>query len=386
MTQATGTIAAPDSQRQAAGLPLALSLYLDLVRFLAALCVFITHAKYPRFTDGWLDSVGRYGSDAVMIFFVLSGLVIAHVTQTKERDIETYAVARLARLWSVALPALLLSFVADSVGRRLYPPIYDGPWYQGDHAALRLLANAVFQGQSWFANLLPFTNTPYWSLGYEFWYYVIFAAGHFLNGPVRWAVLALCCALCGPKILLLLPIWLLGVGVYHFARTRQIPVQLGWLLWIGSFVAYALYQSLGLPGYLLWRTVQWLGKPFVIDQLVWSKDFFGNYVVGLLVAANFVGFWRICGTFGPLLQRFQRPIQFLAGFTFSVYLFHMPLLHFFGALIQHDAASPTSQTFILLSTLVGVLLLGLVTEQKKSVARRWITVIFHWSVPRHARR
>jgi peptidoglycan/LPS O-acetylase OafA/YrhL len=182
--------------------------------------------------------------------------------------------------------------------------------------------------------------------------------------------------------LLLLPIWLLGVGIYRFMQTRQIPEQLGWLLWIGSFVGYGLYQSLGLPGYLLWRTEKLLTEPFVTNQLVWSKDFVGNYVVGMLVAANFVGFWRICGTFDAPLQRFRRPIRFMAGFTFSVYLFHMPLLHFFGALVQHDAASPASQAFILLATLASVLLLGLVTEQKKSVARRWVAAIVHKCVPR----
>lgn len=374
--------AASVRQNVRGNLPVAVSLYLDLVRFLAALCVFITHAKYSRFTNGWLDSVGRYGSDAVMIFFVLSGLVIAHVTHTKERDVATYAIARLARLWSVALPALLLTFLADSLGRQIYPPMYDGPWYQGDHAALRLLANAFFQGQTWFANLLPFTNTPYWSLGYEFWYYAIFAAGHFLRGSARWIVLAFCCALCGPKILLLLPIWLMGVGVYHFAQNHQLPAQLGWVLWVGSFVGYGLYQSLGLPGYLLWRSAQWFGEPFVLEQLVWSKDFVGNYLVGFLVAANFVGFWRICGAFNTVLVRVQHSIRFFAGFTFSVYLFHMPLLHFFGALIQHDATSPAGQSFVLVATVISIFLLGLVTEHKKSVVKRWIVSVFA-RTPKH---
>lgn len=369
---------APASEpRVRAGMPGAISLYLDLVRFLAALCVFITHAKYPRFTNGWLDGVGRYGSDAVMIFFVLSGLVIAHVTQTKERDLESYAIARLARLWSVALPALLLSLVADSIGRHLYPPVYAGPWDQGDQPSLRLFANTLFQGQSWFANLLPFTNTPYWSLGYEFWYYALFASGLFLRGGLRWLSLLLCCVLCGPKILLLLPVWLLGVGVYCFVQSNLIPLQIGWLLWIGSFVGYGLYRSLGFPGYLLWRTIQWLGEPFVMEQLLWSKDFVGNYVVALFVAANFVGFWRIRATFDALLQHGQRPIRFLAGFTFSVYLFHMPLLHFFAALVHHDPSSPGSQAFILLATLLGVMLLGLVSERKKALARRWITAMFN---------
>lgn len=365
-------------------LPSTVSLYLDLVRFLAAVCVFVTHAKYHRFTNGWLDGIGRYGSDAVMIFFVLSGLVIAHVTQTKERNIESYAISRLARLWSVALPALLLSVIADSIGIHLYPSMYDGLWYQGDQATFRLLINAVFQGQSWFMNVLPFTNTPYWSLGYEFWYYAIFAVGHFLHGSIRWTALAVCCALCGPKILLLMPIWLMGIAVYRIMQTYQIPLQVGWLLWIGSFFGYGLFQAIGMPGYLLWRSVKWLGEPFVIDSLLWSKDFLGNYFVGILVAANFIGFWRIHKTFDYRLHQLQRPIRFMAGFTFSVYLFHMPLLHFFGAVIKHDASSPASQFFILLMTMVGIFLLGLITEQKKAFTKRIVATLFHKFVRRNA--
>lgn len=369
-------VTAPSPKAIRSDLPEAVSLYLDLVRFLAALYVFVAHTKFPRFTNGWLDEAGRYASDAVMIFFVLSGLVIAHVTRTKERDLRTYAIARLARLWSVALPALLLTLIADSIGRLIYPPIYDGPWYEGDRVALRLIANALFQGQSWFANLSPLTNTPYWSLGYEFWYYVLFGASHFLRGPSRWVALALCCLLCGPKILLLLPVWLLGVALYRFVQGREMPGYMGWVLWIGSFVGYGLFQALHLPGYLLWRTAQWLGENLVLNQLAWSKDFVASYVVALLVAANFVGFWSIHRTFNTPLLRFRHPIRFLAGFTFSVYLFHMPLLHFFGALIRHDANSLASQATLFVLTVVGILLLGLVTEHKKAVAKRWIEAAF----------
>lgn len=375
MTSAIGTWAKPISQAKDIALPSSFSLYLDLVRFLAAMCVFVTHAKYPRFTNGWLDGVGRYGSDAVMIFFVLSGLVIAHVTNKKERNFETYATARLARLWSVALPALLLSFVADFIGRMLYPPIYDGPWYQGDHPALRLFVNAIFQGQIWFVNVLPFTNTPYWSLGYEFWYYAIFAAGIFLRGRKRLVVLTASFLFCGPGIIILLPVWLLGVGVYHFMQVRRISIKFGWVLWIGSFITYGIYQYIGMPGYLLWRSVQWFGEHFIIIQLGWSKDFISNYFVGLLVAANFVGFWRVCGSFDALLQRLNIPIRFLASFTFSVYLFHMPLLHFFSALIRHDPTNAFDQTFILFSSFASALLLGTITEHKKSQTKIIIVAI-----------
>ena len=51
----------------------ATSLYLDLVRFLAALVVFVFHFAYARFSGGDLQFIRdtKIGSDAVMLFFVL---------------------------------------------------------------------------------------------------------------------------------------------------------------------------------------------------------------------------------------------------------------------------------------------------------------------------
>jgi peptidoglycan/LPS O-acetylase OafA/YrhL len=46
------------------------------------------------------------GLPAVIVFFVLSGFVIAFVTDGRDRTLAGYALNRLSRLWSVALPAL----------------------------------------------------------------------------------------------------------------------------------------------------------------------------------------------------------------------------------------------------------------------------------------
>ena len=55
------------------------SVYLDLLRFLAAAVVFAGHA-YPQRLTGGVPALWRFwsfGNDAVMVFFVLSGFVIA---------------------------------------------------------------------------------------------------------------------------------------------------------------------------------------------------------------------------------------------------------------------------------------------------------------------
>lgn len=65
------------------------SLYLDLVRFTAAIAVFISHISGQRFTGGLLWQSEPYGDEAVDVFVVLSGFVIAYVASRSETDPRT---------------------------------------------------------------------------------------------------------------------------------------------------------------------------------------------------------------------------------------------------------------------------------------------------------
>jgi len=58
------------------------SLFLDLTRFLAAIAFVAVRATIPQLGGGWFK-IGAIGVDAVTVFFVLSGLVIAYVSATK---------------------------------------------------------------------------------------------------------------------------------------------------------------------------------------------------------------------------------------------------------------------------------------------------------------
>ena len=85
-----------------------LSLYLDLTRFTAALLVVLGHAwlvLFPAHPLHWP------GPAAVIVFFVLSGFVIAYVTDGHDRTLADFTLNRLSRLWSVALPALVFGVV-----------------------------------------------------------------------------------------------------------------------------------------------------------------------------------------------------------------------------------------------------------------------------------
>lgn len=50
-------------------------------------------------------------------------------------------------------------------------------------------------------------------LVYEVWFYAIFGTAFFLKVKMRWVVTALLCYLAGWRTLLMLAIWLTGVGL-----------------------------------------------------------------------------------------------------------------------------------------------------------------------------
>jgi peptidoglycan/LPS O-acetylase OafA/YrhL len=310
-----------------------LSVYLDLVRFLAAVLVFAVHANYQRFTGGLPG--GSYfsdlGNDAVMVFFVLSGFVIAYVATHKERTLQEYAASRFARLYSVAVPALILTMLADAAGSWLDPDLYTGRWYAYDEPWARLAAALSFTNELWFSYTRPFSNGPFWSLGYEAWYYVLFGAAWFLRGPTRLWSLAGICLLIGPKILLLLPVWCFGVWACRRATTTVLPLGASLALFFGSLLVYLAFRWLDGPDRLLEMSRDWLGEDVLYDQLSWSRHFLSSYVIGACVAVHFVGAAGLAKRLPACAALIERPVRYAAGFTFALYLMHYPLLQFFAA-------------------------------------------------------
>jgi len=108
------------------------------------------------------------GHEAVVVFFVLSGFVITFAAGERDRTLERYIVSRLTRVLSVAVPAVLLTYVADRVGHSIDPALYSR--FSLMQPVVRLIAGLTLLNESW-VSIQIFSNTPIWSIGYEFWYY-----------------------------------------------------------------------------------------------------------------------------------------------------------------------------------------------------------------------
>jgi peptidoglycan/LPS O-acetylase OafA/YrhL len=357
----------------------ATSIYLDAMRFLAALLVFFNHAQLPRLHGEWLTPLGAFGRDAVLIFFVLSGYVIAHAVGRKGTTARVYTVDRMARLWSVVLPALVLTVLLDYSGKLIKPEMYAGGVFEDSYPVIRFLANLLFVNELWFESIRPFSNGPFWSLGYEAPYYLLFGLWIFCKGPLRWLAILATGAVIGPKVLLLFPVWVFGVAAYRLSGRSSHLHWLGMLLFFGSLAGYAVFFYFDMSKWLLDLSVEWLGWDFVMRDLKYSKFFVASYCIGLFVALNFIGFNALPPSMHAAITRFEVPIRFAAAYTFSLYLFHYPLLHFFGALFDRSLV-------IVTCSLAAVFVLGTFTEQRKDVFRRVINEAMSWCDKRIHRR
>jgi peptidoglycan/LPS O-acetylase OafA/YrhL len=343
------------------------SAYLDVVRFLAALAVFLGHAAGTNWTNGFLWQFGPYGDTCVVIFFVLSGYVIAYVADNKEGNWWTYGANRIARLWSVVIPALALTFVIDYVGVEMAPELYVGqPWFNGDHLGLRYLASFFMLHEAWHIGYAPGINQPFWSLGYEAFYYLIFGLLTFYRGRAKPLVLLAVLAVGGPLVLVLFPIWMAGVFAYRKSKVWHIPMPAAAAMFVAGTVMLVLSPSI--------RQVVGLG---------WmGQEIAGRYVDAIAFFLNLIAAHRLLNGSTPLPPTIGIAIKRIASTTFVLYLFHRPLIQLFSYIGPSDAGSWGRRVLVIGATLAIIALATPLCEQ----FQRYLRVLWlRWLTPRAAK-
>ena len=343
---------------------------MDFLRFFAAVIVFLSHSaahyptKFPLF---------HAGHEAVIIFFILSGFVIAFVRDTKEDTLRDYALSRIGRIYSVAIPALVLTVFADFIGQSIDPDVYGKGYTATDYWYVRLAGSLAFVNELWLVSIQTFSNVPYWSLNYEVWYYISFACLAFAPRRLGWALFALCILIMGPKIAMLLPIWWLGVWCYRTTLSERLSPQAAWALVVASLVGVGVYFHFEFAQLGSDILQSWLGKD-LHAKLAFSRETLGDYYLSIVVVAHFVGMRRVAPTIGPLIVPLARPIRWIAAYTFVLYLCHQPLLFFYKAVLGTESGVFGDYLLLVTLTFGYIIVLGTYTERRKHVAKRLATV------------
>jgi peptidoglycan/LPS O-acetylase OafA/YrhL len=350
------------------------SLYLDLLRFLAALLVLVSHFAYPRFTDGDYLFIRdlNLGSDAVVFFFVLSGLVISYTAEVKDKTLRQYAFSRATRLYSVVIPALLLTVLMDRFGSNIAPAVYDGWWYNPAPVWQQLLRGWTFSNEWGLLGFRIGTNGPYWSLSYEAAYYLIFGAAFYLRGGLRAGLLVLFCFLAGISVLLLFPVWLLGMAVYKLIK-QDVPltVSQAWAAVIVPVLLYAGCLWAGLPHILLAGTEAVFGQVIVKALFGFSDEFLWNMLIGAFVALHLIGVAALAQRKDYNIgARIAAAVKWCAGTTFTIYILHYPALQFFDALLPEGMEKYARQGALLFAVLLLCFAAAEISERRLGLFRR----------------
>ena len=341
-----------DTKRDAAVSP-PVSAALDLVRLALALTVAWSHWTQPFFQDGRPD-LSRLGIAAVGGFFVLSGFTIRMIDRGGDRfNAPRYFADRLSRLWSVALPALLFTCALDWASHAVAPDFYDAGWgHRTTVPAVRVLFNALFLTQFWGFDIMPFSNSPFWSLGYEAGFYLLYG----LYRSRRYAWLTVAALLLGPNILVLFPAWLGGAALYDLCfRTKRRGLLIA-VCAVAFTAAAALLTAC-------------LRSDFTTSTQTAINDFFEaigveqRRVDGTLVLSSLVALFGFASVFGMLRlsadgMRIPAPVlrgaRALGEATFPLYLMHFPLFVFVAALGFYDRASTVQGIGVFAAAVVGL--------------------------------
>lgn len=320
--------------------------------------------------------ISSFGYFGVMIFFVLSGyLVGGKLYRAGDRGFSSkYLLDRATRIYTVAVPAMVFGFLLMVVQQQLYGHAFSLTLDNCSAGWESLTGSMLFLHKGFLANTC--FNGPHWSLVYEVFYYVFFLAVALAwagRGRVRIAggLAAILLALYGllePKHLWAYStLWLLGM-----AAAQERPFE-GRALTFTGLVTGA----------------------FIIQSTLRFDDPRARYasLAALLVIGSLL-----------LLQRWQpfeppekvaRAVRLAAATSFSLYLFHAPVMNFLRAIVEGlgvqlargDSAIFWYLLFIVAGGSVSIGAWWLFERHTMAIRaafeRRFRIGIYHQSIPRN---
>jgi peptidoglycan/LPS O-acetylase OafA/YrhL len=314
----SGCLAPPASEPGSKALPLEAHssiVALDLARGLAALLVVLVHVRQTAFVDytalppdtrGVLTALfyglTRSGNEAVLVFFVLSGLLVGGQVVSRVMngcfDWAIYALDRASRIFLPLIPAVIISAAIGIFVLGHSPGL------------LEIFANTF--GLNGVITETMIENRPLWSLAYEIWFYVIGGALAYIfsRGPNLWSV------------------GLLSAGTFSMA-----VLDTRYFLFWGLGAVASLFGVLRKCEMLFVIGLLLVGAGAFLNQLTVPTKIFENPPVPTGIDGASLLCIGLC-LMTPLLcsegaarnlKPLRRPAAALASFSYSLYLFHFPI-------------------------------------------------------------
>lgn len=300
--------------------------YLDLIRYVAAITVAIFHYKLSL-SESFLNEF--VVATSVEIFFVLSGFVLArqinHIIKNgfKFSDIKIF----LIRRWLRTIPPYLIALIIAML-------IFGGGGYKNVFLHVFYLQNFISDTPAW-----PFFPVG-WSLSIEEWFYVLFPITLFifykfkkvrnLNLFVSLGIIILC---------LILRLNFGSIENWGSDVRRSVIFRFDAIIY--GYIAYCIKDLLSQPKTFLYL---FLGLGFFLCNLIFYQSLQTSQL-----SQNF--FFISCGLFFSFLlivvsriskfsnKTFTKFVFFLAKLSYPIYLFHIIIIAIIKNLnIEHSWA------------------------------------------------
>jgi peptidoglycan/LPS O-acetylase OafA/YrhL len=339
---------------------------IDGLRAVAVLSVVMFHAGFPGAPGGFVG---------VDVFFVISGYLITGILISDLNKSEYSVVVFYERRIRRIVPALFLVMVFCSLAAYLiYTPLHLKDFSKSLVATTLFTSNVLFWEQSGYfdlaADVKPLLHT--WSLSVEEQFYVVYPV-------LLWALWK------GARVWLVPILWLLAISSFalsvagvHYAPSAAFymgPTR-AWELLLGALVAV---RAIRLPAVVWVREVAASGGliliAFAVCWITQSDPFPGFSAIypcagaALIVLAGCDNYKCFCTQVLSV-----RPLALIGLFSYSLYLWHWPLLVF--ARYWNLDSLNSAQTMIVLSISFGAAWLSF----------RFIETPFRRSPPTFSRR
>ncbi|QYF93084.1 acyltransferase [Massilia sp. PAMC28688] len=309
-----------------------------------------------------------FGHQAVVLFFLLSGWLVGGSFLNRLREplsIKHYAVDRVTRLWIVLIPAFVLSLIIAGMTNAV------------DLGAVSFAPGNEYSAMAFVGNLFGFQETavprfagnfPLWSLANETWYYVLFpllAMSFCAKSTISRIAAAAMCMLIGVSlpgpIILYFSLWLLGAAFSRIQITASTAQQIGVAcLWVG------------MAGYF---------RVTAGNDMLDAHSYFQHLIFSLPIMLLLSSLQTKTDPKRTALMRAKKVGDVLAGFSFTLYVIHIPLLvlliNFWsplraGRLSPYELSSLATYGIILAGILVAAYVFHLPFEAQTHRVRKYL--------------
>jgi len=344
---------------------------IEALRGFAAFYVLLHHTIPAKSVNIFGHNFGflfRFGQEAVILFFLLSGFVINYsYKKSSDKSFKTYFFNRFLRIYIPLIIVFITTYLlaAHSAKSWIDPQI-------------KTLVLNLLMLQDWEAvkpNVLASAymgNTPLWSLSYEWWFYMLYfpiikCFKDSLRHPLVFAIVLLSTALyvyqpIFPfRILAYLGIWWAGVYLSDLYMENKLKNTSAYCLPVLGLILPICILSYSMLAQRAEGTKLLLGLHPVLEVR--------HFMFALVAVLGSVA-WRKINWIG--FDLLFKPFLFLAPISYALYISHLPLMAdaFYLDMIQSPALRWAAYLFcvIAFSYIVEITIYRTIRQK----ARLWI--------------